>query len=192
MDFNNLKEVSQRSPFYIFDAFPKEYLIEMINHTKSYTKPTYNNGGVYEQDPNIPERKVWDFPKDKKTREFIKGLIYHINNANQKYQFELFKIIELYYLEYSPKDTTPLDWHMDIGHTPPSNTRKVSFSIMANEPSEYEGGNLEISSVPDTTQIPKNMGGMVCFPSFLPHRVTPITKGIRKSIIGFAGGRPYR
>jgi hypothetical protein len=192
MDFNNLKNVVQREPFYILNAFSVDYLEEITNHVKNTTDFQYNNGNTYSQDPTIPERKIWEIRRDEKTDEFINIITKYINKANQQYQFDLIKLLQLGYFEYSSEDTTPLDWHIDLGNEYPFNTRKLSFSIMVNSPSEYKGGNLEMAYAPTNTTIPKHSGGMVLFPSFLPHRVTALTKGIRKSIVGFVGGRPFR
>ncbi len=68
-------------------------------------------------------------------------------------------------------------------------TRKISFSILLNDPSEFEGGKLlfHISKDPVEAQLEKK-GDMVLFPSFIPHSVTPVTKGVRKALVGWICG----
>ena len=68
--------------------------------------------------------------------------------------------------------------------------RKLSFSIMLNDPSEYEGGDLKIlygkmdSEGKPALKIDNlKAGTLVEFPSFLLHEVTPVTKGTRKSLV---------
>ena len=68
--------------------------------------------------------------------------------------------------------------------------RKLSFSIMLNDPSEYKGGDLKIwygkmdSEGKPALKIDNlKAGTLVAFPSFLLHEVTPVTKGTRKSLV---------
>jgi PKHD-type hydroxylase len=84
------------------------------------------------------------------------------------------------------------DWHMDcdtsMAHEPP--VRKISMTLLLNDPSEFEGGDLELMS-PGRTTILKQ-GHAVCFASFLNHRVAPVTKGVRQSLVVWFGGKPFR
>jgi PKHD-type hydroxylase len=80
---------------------------------------------------------------------------------------------------------------MDIGPGSISH-RKVSITIQLSDPSEYEGGDLELWYGGSIIQIPKNKGLTVLFPSFSMHRVTPITKGTRKSLVLWVGGEHYK
>lgn len=83
------------------------------------------------------------------------------------------------------------DWHVDIG--PGSiNHRKISIITQLSDPSEYEGGDLQLWSGGEFKTIPKIKGCTVLFPSFNLHRVTPITKGVRKSLVLWVGGESYK
>lgn len=64
--------------------------------------------------------------------------------------------------------------------------RKITISIQLQDPNEYEGGNLRISS--NTYKTPK--GSIIAFPTYLSHDVSLITHGVRWSLIGWAWG-PY-
>ena len=69
------------------------------------------------------------------------------------------------------------------------NTRKLSMSVILN--SEFEGGNLEIGG--GHLQTPSfGEGSIIVFPSYTPHRVTPVTKGIRYSLVSWFVGPPFR
>ena len=89
------------------------------------------------------------------------------------------------------------DWHVDIGPTFAS-YRKLSMVIQLSNPEEYEGGDLQIFDpiVSDENfpykSVPKKKGSIIVFPSFLPHRVTPVTGGIRKSLVWWVGGDHLR
>jgi len=84
------------------------------------------------------------------------------------------------------------DWHMDcdvvMAHEPP--VRKISMTLLLNDPSEFEGGDLELMS-PGKFK-PLKQGHATCFASFINHRVAPVTKGIRQSLVVWFGGKPFR
>jgi PKHD-type hydroxylase len=83
------------------------------------------------------------------------------------------------------------DWHIDIG--PESiNHRKISCSVQLSDPNKYEGGDFEIWAGGDFQKVERKQGCAILFPSFLMHRVTPITKGTRKSLVLWMGGDSYK
>ena len=66
------------------------------------------------------------------------------------------------------------------------------FDWQLSDPDEYEGGDLQFMLNQKIVNAPREKGTIIVFPSFMMHRVTPITKGIRKSIVGWIAGPPYR
>lgn len=70
--------------------------------------------------------------------------------------------------------------------------RKLSIVVMLSDPSEYEGGNLEIFVAGNYVAMPKIKGSLVIFPSYEWHRVTEVTKGIRRSLVVWVSGPPLR
>jgi PKHD-type hydroxylase len=81
--------------------------------------------------------------------------------------------------------------HVDAG--PPVNglQRKLSISILLNDPSEFEGGELQFTGITDRKILP-TQGSIVVFPSFVEHNVTPVTKGVRYSAVTWASGPAFR
>ena len=79
------------------------------------------------------------------------------------------------------------DWHMDcdvnMGHEPP--VRKISMTLLLNDPSEFEGGDLELMAPGKFANL--QQGHAICFASFLNHRVAPVTKGVRQSLVVWFG-----
>ena len=69
---------------------------------------------------------------------------------------------------------------------------KVSIIVQLSDPSEYKGGILEINTGGGIKAIPQVKGSVVIFPSYLQHRVTPVTSGLRKSLVLWAGGEHYK
>lgn len=83
------------------------------------------------------------------------------------------------------------DWHMDTGSGVFSK-RKVSITLQLSGPDEYEGGDFEFLLGKDLTRLPRKKGCAIIFPSFFLHRVAPVTRGIRKSLVLWISGQPYR
>ena len=84
------------------------------------------------------------------------------------------------------------DWHMDcdvnMTHEPP--VRKISMTVLLNDPSEFEGGHLELMAPGKFAEL--KQGHAIIFASFLNHRVNPVTKGMRQSLVVWFGGKAFR
>ena len=82
-------------------------------------------------------------------------------------------------------------WHtdtaIDMSDEPP--VRKISMTVLLNDPSEFEGGDLEIANL---TMKPMKQGHAAIFASFLQHQVKPVTKGVRRSLVMWFGGKPFK
>ncbi len=110
-------------------------------------------------------------------------------NTN-RYKFEITGFqTELQLASYGPQQF--FEWHMDFGTGNVSN-RKLSISVQLSDPDEYEGGELQFMINQNIFTATKEKGTAIIFPSFGLHRVTPVTKGVRKSIVGWISGPPYR
>jgi len=84
------------------------------------------------------------------------------------------------------------EWHMDNDvqgkHQPP--VRKISMTLLLSDPSTFEGGELEFMSKGKTAKL--KQGQAIFFASWLQHRVKPVTKGERKSLVMWFGGPPFK
>ena len=90
------------------------------------------------------------------------------------------------------------NWHMDSNVEMASmpTVRKISMTLLLNDSKDFEGGNLEIFCG-ETLDSEKNkyklkQGHAIFFASFLLHRVMPVIKGNRKSLVMWFGGSPLR
>ncbi len=71
--------------------------------------------------------------------------------------------------------------------------RKLSFSLLLSDPDTYEGGNLQLMSESGKSYVaPRQRGVMILFDSRAQHRVQKVTKGVRKSIVGWTVGPRWR
>ncbi len=131
----------------------------------------------------IPFKKMPDMYKDIEK-------IMKTSNGNH-FGFDGMQITEMaQYTEYPEGGF--YDWHMDcdvnMQHEPP--VRKISMTLLLNDPSEFEGGDLELMAPGKFAEL--KQGHAIIFASFLNHRVNPVTKGMRQSLVCWFGGKPFR
>ena len=96
-------------------------------------------------------------------------------------------------------------WHQDNWHEAYKNPgafqgkiRKLSMTVSLSDQKEYSGGNLEFdfrAISKNKTRVCKEInskGSVVVFPSFVWHRVTPVTRGTRYSLVSWHSGAPFK
>ncbi len=88
--------------------------------------------------------------------------------------------------EYSEQDEGHYDWHEDSNISDEGTVRRISLVLQLSAPGDYEGGDLEFEHLGAITACPRQMGLAAVFPSDLRHRVTPVRKGRRYSIVCWA------
>ena len=113
-----------------------------------------------------------------------------LNGMNWRYDISGFSE-DLQYTRYNDDDSF-YGWHIDSGQTNSEHPqRKISITLQLSESSEYEGGDFQIRSSKLNT-CPKKKGLVIAFPSHSLHQVTPVTKGIRRSLVVWLCGPPLR
>mgnify|MGYP003117950545 FL=1 len=110
---------------------------------------------------------------------------------NNHFGFDGMQITEMaQYTEYPSGGF--YDWHMDsdvnFAHEP--TVRKISMTCLLSHESEFEGGELQLEK--EKNKIKLVQGQAVFFASFLLHKVAPVTRGVRKSLVMWFGGPPLR
>jgi len=84
------------------------------------------------------------------------------------------------------------EWHVDndvnMQHEPP--VRKISMTLLLSPESEFEGGDLELMAEGKIAKI--KQGHAVFFASFIRHRVKPVIRGRRQSLVMWFGGTPFK
>ena len=130
----------------------------------------------------------------------INDLIYSLalKANNDAYGFHIDDIDYCQFNLYDEKDAGHYSWHIDFrgfNEAKKLKHRKISVVIQLSNPSEYEGGELQLKysnySQQQKSDILKK-GSVITFPSFVEHRVTPVTKGKRLSLIGWAVGNAWK
>ncbi|WP_417723263.1 2OG-Fe(II) oxygenase [Salipiger sp.] len=84
------------------------------------------------------------------------------------------------------------DWHSDIGDGQLAARRKLTMVVQLSEPEEYAGGTLEVMPSAHVIESRRERGTATLFPSYLLHRVTPVTEGARFSMTIWAHGPAFR
>ena len=99
------------------------------------------------------------------------------------------------YALYTDSESGYFDWHNDYGRlrtAPEQEPRKLTASLQLSNGASYEGCDLEVRAAHPIDIAPRERGTLVAFRANALHRVTPITRGIRKSLVFWAVGPEYR
>lgn len=128
----------------------------------------------------------------KKMTEMYKDIekIMKTTNGNH-FGFDGMQIIEpAQYTEYPEGGF--YDWHIDndleCSKEPP--VRKISMTCLLSPKNEFEGGDLELMKEGQIAKL--EQGHAIFFASFIRHRVAPVIRGTRKSLVMWFGGPPFK
>tara|TARA_R100000278_G_scaffold69137_1_gene54825 strand:- start:642 stop:1277 length:636 start_codon:yes stop_codon:yes gene_type:complete len=85
------------------------------------------------------------------------------------------------------------DAHLDYLNKQTEYVRKLSFTLQLSDPDDYEGGNVELIDEANQNYIaPRQRGTIILFDSRTQHRVNKVTKGTRRSIVGWVVGPRWK
>jgi len=130
----------------------------------------------------------------------------HMANKNAGWNFDLDWSESCQFTIY--KKNQFYDWHCDSWHEPYPNTsfenfrgkiRKISLTLQLSDPEDYKGGEFmfNASTIKQKNNIiyPKDIlskGTIIVFPSHIFHKVSPVTKGTRYSLVNWSLGKPFK
>ena len=174
-------------------------MITAINET-SERYPIANAGlgfdGSTDNDNARSSEIRWIDPTDFNNRYITDMLWFFAHEANRNaFGFNIDYLPDIQYTKYTAEENGKYDWHHDtFWGNPSAYDRKLSIVIQLSDPSEYEGGDFEFDN--QYAQIPfdqaRAKGTVIVFPSFINHRVTPVTKGERRSLVSWIQGPKFR
>ena len=101
----------------------------------------------------------------------------------------------LHYVRYAASDGPDggkFNWHQVRGDDWRRAQRKLACVVMLSDPSEYEGGDVQIFDGREQTLARLAKGSAYVMPSFVQHRVCPVTSGERRVLIGWLCGPRFR
>jgi PKHD-type hydroxylase len=96
---------------------------------------------------------------------------------------------ELQLTNYNQAENGMYGWHQDYGG---GISRKLSMAVQLTDPSEYEGGNLQVLTSSQPKNVRKQRGLIAIFPSYVLHQVTPVTQGSRQSLVAWVSGPAFK
>ena len=170
-----------------------EFTEDELNWLQRKAEGAERNGAVgnSQQDSTVRRSRVgwldlvtennWVFEK-------LSHVVSSINSVN--YQFDLTGFGEpLQLTNYKSEETGMYGWHQDFGG---KISRKLSVVLQLSDPSEYEGGNLQIYNGVVPSTVSKQRGLLAIFPSYTLHQVTPVTQGSRQSLVAWVSGPNFK
>jgi PKHD-type hydroxylase len=199
--------------WYFQSVIPERICDDIVRYGKEQDKEMALTGNANKDNltnsdlKNIQKKRKSDvvWMSDKWIYKEIQPYIYQAN-ANAEWNFEWDWSESCQFTEY--KKGQFYDWHCDSYIEPydqPDNQnthgklRKLSMTVSLTDPEEYEGGDLEFdfrnqdeAVQPSICKEIRPKGSVVVFPSFVWHRVKPVTKGIRNSLVCWSIGYPFR
>ena len=149
-------------------------------------------------DPNFRMCQIrWlDIEKEKELLELLMG---YANMANREsFDIDAKWINEIQFTTYkgSAKESEQgkYNWHSDVDFKNPKPFhRKLSITVQLSDPSDYSGGDFQFKKGIDELPIEaKNKGTILVFPSIYDHQITPVTDGIRHSLVTWVEGPHWR
>lgn len=143
------------------------------------------------KDEKIRDSKIsWIFPSEDTTWIF-KKLTDSLNFLNKTYfKFDIYGLVEgLQFTNYkAPNGHYGVHVDSEVNTT----IRKLSVTVQLSDPNEYKGGNLNLINGPAPFVAEKEQGMVYCFPSYVLHEVTPVTKGERSSLVCWVTGPSFK
>ena len=133
---------------------------------------------------------------EEKVAPIVTAIMWHCKKANREFfGFEISYLQDIQYTTYKSENEGKYDWHHDTFWAGPNCfDRKISFIVQLSDPSEYTGGEFEIDPQYEVLDqdLVKKKGTVIVFPSFIRHRVTPVTSGVRRSLVSWVEGPKFR
>jgi len=121
-------------------------------------------------------------------------LMNFIKTSNRNnFGFDISEMNEIQFTEYHGDRSDKYDWHHDVYFENPSPyDRKLSIIVQLSHPMDYAGGDLEFFNMVSPPETFKKRGSVLVFPSFFPHRIKPVTDGLRYSLVSWIEGPKFR
>ena len=193
-------------PYFAFQkaAFPPDFCDRVIDEGERLPHDPTGSIGLGEDNRlNVEMRstELGFIPKQPMYRWLYEHIQNCANSGNlTHWNFRLTDIEPLQYGVYKPGQH--YGWHADQHPVPYKDgplkglTRKLTISVQLSDGDEYEGGEFEFREPGRDDKVEsveglRTRGSVVMFPSFVLHRVTPVTAGVRRSLVCWVVGPPF-
>lgn len=199
---NNLAEVAQYLPTQIywhdfFTAADIDRIIQECQSSELESSTASHNPNI---DNEVRVSNVNFHNRNHQNSWIFDQINFGIEDMNSKFfHFDLYGYDYFQYSEYHGDKSGKYNFHMDIFTNKESYasplTRKLSLVLLLSEPGvDFEGGEFQmnVGSEDKLETLQMKKGTLIAFPSFMIHRVTPVTKGIRRSIVIWVEGPKFK
>jgi PKHD-type hydroxylase len=190
--FNTQMALQTKATAHLVRCLPAAFSAEECRHIIALGNARAKTDGILEDGSDRAQKHrvsqvAWIEP-NADTHWLYHRLAVVFQDVNVEYGFDLRGLVDL--LQYTLYGQGQhFDWHVDIG-AGRSSVRKLSMTIQLTDEADYEGGKLEFLGAELAQQ--RTLGAAIVFPSMLAHRVSPVTAGLRRSLVVWACGPTFR
>lgn len=185
-------DVNHFNYYYYKNAFTDKELETIFSLGDSYPKQQAVTGGNESVVSDYRISEVSWIPDEKKTQWLFQKVSEYAMEANRemRWNFDIWGYGDAFQYTTYYGDGGHYDWHADLG--PGISNRKLSCVLQLSEKDEYEGGDLQMNIGGSIITVERGKNILCFFPSFVLHRVTPLSGGIRKSLVTWLCGANLR
>ena len=194
--------------FYVFpQAISKKECEKLLDYCIKNTKlkeaailnPGESDADINRSNRVYPKIRITDIAfvepdsnEDNKVNELAWHFLNEANVRNFNYKIETFQLVQ--FARY--RDGGHYGWHRDVNESaisPNGESRKLSLTLCLTDPKDYEGGELQFFNGERLEEQRiindiQDQGSVIVFDSRDWHRVTPVTKGTRYSLVCWSVG----
>lgn len=175
-----------------------EHFLNVIDETFKHVEPVTASVMKPEMVKSVDDvrRSEVRFGNNKWVRHEVFDLVNQVNSS--LWALDLYNAVaEMQHTTYYDSVKGHYDWHEDdhplSGRWGFKKSRKISCTLQLSEYGvDYEGGELEIHGVNTDPKVLGKKGSLTIFPSIVRHRVAPVTKGTRQSLVFWYYGPRWR
>lgn len=177
---------------------PKEMCLEIIKSAITQGHFDYARVGsdtAGRMDHSVRKTELY-FYRDPNFEKFVFETVQSVNEKYWNFEIDHIEILQMGVYN----EGCFYNWHQDNFNIGDGPIRKLSFSIFLNSGDDFSGGELELETwqvdhdrnnpfTSNKIKSPKVPGTLIVFPSYARHRVLPVTKGVRYSLVGWVCGK---
>lgn len=177
--------------YYFDDAFTEDELTKIHNTANMYPKEAGTVVGDSEVVSDYRKSTVIWVPEENKNMWLYNKIseLAHVANT-QMWNYDIWGYGDALQYTIYEGNGGHYDWHADLG--PKISNRKLSCVLQLSDANDYEGGELQFNNGSGSVNVGKRKNRIVFFSSFVLHRVTPVTKGTRISLVTWLSGKNLR
>lgn len=175
------------------NAFSSEEIEKILDLEDLQNFAKGSVGTEHSVDTNIRDSQISWVVQDNNSDWLFQKFAFYVSQVNyDHFMYDIDGFDTFQFTKYSTEEH--YDWHIDLMMGSPyfEWERKISASIMLTDPSDYGGGEIEIvaqGNFNGSVKEKPNKGDIVFFASWMPHKVHPVTSGIRKTLVAWIMGK---